>query len=178
MAQTVNISAIVPKGLRIMPPAAALWRAGQLLTERTTEGSVRTYGLLLTAQVEFELGMSILLLSGLFERSARLASLTRSSLFSLVTSYKGLTGAQSSIEQESTFAQNRLLETREYCARMLPAVLTRRRTGTYVKGHYLGQHFWRNLAVKSSRGRHCLRPMLFRRNRSEASCELPSTWRE
>ncbi len=75
--------------------AAAVMKGWQLLTEPVANNDIWTYRPLLVLTVEFELALAIWLLSGLFKKAAWLAVLLCFSVFSLVTLYKGLTGAES-----------------------------------------------------------------------------------
>ncbi len=78
----------------ILLVAAAL-KGHQLLTEPLANKNIWSYRPFLVLQVEFELLLGLWLLSGIFVKAAWLASLACFCLFSLVTLYKGLTGAGS-----------------------------------------------------------------------------------
>jgi len=90
-----TIDNIVMRLIAFLLMAAAILKGWQLLTEPAANRDIWSYRPLLVLSVEFELGLGIWLLSGLFKRPAWLVSLVCFSLFSLVTFYKGITGAQS-----------------------------------------------------------------------------------
>jgi len=81
--------------LGIILAAAAVLKGWQLLTEPTAEKDLWTSRALLIFTVEFEIALSIWLLSGLFKRAAWLAALLCFSAFSAVTFYKAVSGAES-----------------------------------------------------------------------------------
>jgi len=74
---------------------AAGSKAWQLLTEPVANNDIWTSRPFLILTVEFELALGIWLLSGLFKKAAWFTGLTCFSLFSLITLYKGVTGAES-----------------------------------------------------------------------------------
>lgn len=74
---------------------AAFLKGYELLTRPVAESSIWTSRWFLIAQVEWELLLGIWLLSGLYRRVAWLVGLVCFSMFSLVTLYKGLSGAES-----------------------------------------------------------------------------------
>jgi hypothetical protein len=88
-------SSIVLKVLGILLLTAAILKGWQLLTEPVANSDIWSYRPFLILTVEFELGLAIWLLSGLFKKAAWLASLLCFSLFSMITFYKGVTGAAS-----------------------------------------------------------------------------------
>jgi thiol-disulfide isomerase/thioredoxin len=90
-----RIRRVVLRVLGIILLAAAVLKGHQLLTEPLVGTSIWSYRPLLVFQVECELALGIWLLSGLFPTLAWLASLACFGLFSSVTLYKGLTGAES-----------------------------------------------------------------------------------
>ena len=90
-----RISGVVLKVLGAILLAAAALKGYQLLSEPVANTNIWTYRPFLILQVELELAMGIWLLCGLFKKAAWLAGLACFSLFSLVTFYKGLTGAAS-----------------------------------------------------------------------------------
>jgi thiol-disulfide isomerase/thioredoxin len=67
----------------------------QLLTEPLAGSSIWSCRAFLIFQVEFELAVGIWFLSGLFRKTAWLAAVCCFSLFSVVSFYKGITGAAS-----------------------------------------------------------------------------------
>ena len=78
----------------ILLTAAAL-KGYQLATEPVANNGILTSRWFLIAQVEFELMFGLLLLSGLYKRLMWMVALVCFAGFSLVTLYKGLTGAAS-----------------------------------------------------------------------------------
>lgn len=90
-----SISPMVLKVLGLILLAAALLKGYQLLTEPVANRDLWSYRPFLVVQVEGELTLGLWLLSGLFPRPAWLTALACFSFFSLVTFYKGLTGAAS-----------------------------------------------------------------------------------
>ena len=86
---------IVTKLLAALLLVAAVLKGWQLLTEPVANTDIWSYRPFLILTVEFELALAIWLLSGLFKKAAWLASLLCFSLFSMVTLYKGITGAES-----------------------------------------------------------------------------------
>ena len=90
-----NAHSIVLKILGILLLTAAILKGWQLLTEPLANKDIWSYRPLLIFTVEFELALALWLLSGLFKKAAWLASLAVFSLFSLITLYKGLSGADS-----------------------------------------------------------------------------------
>lgn len=89
------ISNILLKVLGILLLTAALLKAYQLLNEPTANNDIWTNRSFLILTVEFELALGIWLLSGLFKKLAWLTTLVCFSLFSCITLYKGLSGADS-----------------------------------------------------------------------------------
>jgi thiol-disulfide isomerase/thioredoxin len=90
-----NASDIVLKILAIILLIAAVLKGWQLITEPVANNSIWTYRPFLILTVEFELALAIWLLSSLFKKAAWLASLLCFSVFSVITLYKGITGAES-----------------------------------------------------------------------------------
>jgi hypothetical protein len=83
------------KVLGILLLAAAVLKGHELLTTPMANTDIWSNRYFLIFQVEFELALSIWLLSGLFRRAAWLVVLGCFTLFCCVTLYKGLTGAAS-----------------------------------------------------------------------------------
>jgi len=75
--------------------AAVVLKGRQLLTEPVVSSSIWSSRPFLIFQVEFELALGLWFLSGLFKKAAWLAAVLCFSVFSVVTLYKGLTGAAS-----------------------------------------------------------------------------------
>ena len=92
---TKSASNIVLKSLGLLLLTAAALKGSQLLTEPMANSDIWTNRAFLIFTVEFEIALGIWLLSGLFKKAAWLAVITCFSLFSLITLYKGLTGAAS-----------------------------------------------------------------------------------
>lgn len=90
-----RISGVVLRVLGAILLVAAALKGYQLLSEPVANTNIWTYRPFLILQVELELAMGIWLLCGLFKKAAWLVALACFSLFSLVTLYKGLTGAAS-----------------------------------------------------------------------------------
>jgi len=90
-----DTSNTVLKLLGILLSVAAILKGWQLLTEPVANDSIWTYRPFLILQVELELALGIWLLSGLFKKAAWLAAISCFGVFSLVTLYKGITGAES-----------------------------------------------------------------------------------
>ena len=88
-------SSIVLKALGILLLTAAVLKGWQLLTEPVANSDIWSYRPFLILTVEFELGLAIWLLSGLFKKASWLVSLMCFSFFSMITLYKGVTGAAS-----------------------------------------------------------------------------------
>lgn len=88
-------SDIVLKLLGILLLTAAVLKGWQLLTEPVTNDDIWSYRPFLILTVEFEIALGIWLLSSLFEKAAWLAAISCFSLFSAITFYKGITGAES-----------------------------------------------------------------------------------
>lgn len=86
---------IVLKFLGGLLIVAAVLKGYDLLTKPVAEDSLWTSRWSLMVTVEFELALGVWLVSGLFKRAARLAGLICFGLFSVVTFYKALTGAES-----------------------------------------------------------------------------------
>ena len=83
------------KILGILLLTAAAMKGYQLLTEPVANVDIWSNHNFLIVIVEFELALGIWLLSGLFKKAAWLAALICFSLFSAITLYKGLSGADS-----------------------------------------------------------------------------------
>ncbi len=92
---TKSASNIVLKLLGLLLLTGAALKGSQLLTEPMANSDIWTNRAFLIFTVEFEIALGIWLLSGLFKKTAWLAVITCFSLFSLITLYKGLTGAAS-----------------------------------------------------------------------------------
>jgi len=88
-------SNIVVKILAIALLTAAVLKGWLLLTEPVANNDIWSYRPFLILTVEFELALGIWLLSGLFKKAAWLATLLCFSVFSAITLYKGITGAES-----------------------------------------------------------------------------------
>jgi len=86
---------IVTSLLGVLLIIAAVLKGWQLLSEPIVDESIWTSRPFLILTVEFELALGIWLLSGLFKKAAWLAAITCFGVFSLVTLYKGITGAES-----------------------------------------------------------------------------------
>ena len=90
-----NAHSIVLKILGILLLTAAILKGWQLLTEPLANTDIWSYRPLLIFTIEFELALALWLLSGLFKKAAWLASVAVFSVFSLITLYKALSGADS-----------------------------------------------------------------------------------
>ena len=88
-------SKIILKVLGILLLTAAVLKGWQLLTEPVANNDIWSYRPFLILTVEFELALAIWLLSGLFKKAAWMATLLCFSVFSAITLYKGITGAES-----------------------------------------------------------------------------------
>ena len=86
---------IILKLLGILLITAAALKGWQLLTEPMPENSFWSSRPVLIGLVELELALGFWLLSGLFKRAAWLTASVCFGIFSAVTAYKALTGAQS-----------------------------------------------------------------------------------
>ncbi len=86
---------IVLKALGALLIVAGALKGWQLLTEPVANNSIWSYRPFLILTVDFELALGIWLLSGLFKKAAWLVALICFSLFSFITLYRGLTGAES-----------------------------------------------------------------------------------
>ena len=86
---------IVLKSLGSLLLVAAVLKGWQLLIEPIANKDIWTNRAFLIFTVEFELALAIWLLAGLFKKAAWLAALSCFSLFSFITFYKGITGAES-----------------------------------------------------------------------------------
>lgn len=95
MSRANQVCGVVLRVLGAVLLVAAGLKGHQLLTEPLAENSIWSSRPLLILQVELELVLGVWLLSGLFARAAWLVSLACFGFFSLVTLYKGLTGAAS-----------------------------------------------------------------------------------
>ncbi len=90
-----RIHVVVLRILGLLLLIAAALKAHQLLTEPLGAERIWSAWPLLIAQVEFELVLGVWLLSGLFKRTAWVASFACVSGFSAITFHKGLTDAAS-----------------------------------------------------------------------------------
>jgi len=90
-----SASNILLKLLGVLLLTGAALKGWQLLTEPMANNDIWSYRPFLILTVEFELALGIWLLSGLFKKAGWLATLSCFSLFSLITLYKGLSGAES-----------------------------------------------------------------------------------
>jgi len=86
---------ILLKLLGLLLLTAAALKGWQLITEPVANKDIWSYRPFLIFTVEFELALGIWLLSGLFKKAAWLAALLCFSLFSAITLYKGISGADS-----------------------------------------------------------------------------------
>jgi len=86
---------IVAKLFAVVLLVAAALKAWQLLTEPAAHNNIWTARPVLIFQVEFEFVLGIWLFSGLLRKAAWLAGLACFSVFSLVTLYKAVNGAES-----------------------------------------------------------------------------------
>jgi len=86
---------ILLKTLGALLIIAGALKGWQLLTEPVANNSIWTWRPFMVLQVDFELALGIWLLSGLFKKAAWLATISCFSLFSAITLYKGLSGAES-----------------------------------------------------------------------------------
>ena len=86
---------IVLKALGALLIIAGTLKGWQLLTEPVANNSIWTWRPFMVLQVDFELALGIWLLSGLYKKAAWLTVLLCFSAFSLITLYKGITGAES-----------------------------------------------------------------------------------
>ena len=86
---------ILLKALAVLLLTGAIMKGWQLLTEPMSNKDIWTNRAFLILTVEFEIALGIWLLSGLFKKGAWLAAITCFSLFSFITLYKALTGAES-----------------------------------------------------------------------------------
>ncbi len=83
---------VLLKVLGVLLLTAAILKGRQLLTEPVAGNDIWSYRPLLILTVEFELGLGIWLVSGLFRKAAWLASLICFSFFSAITFYKAISG--------------------------------------------------------------------------------------
>ena len=90
-----SASDIVMKAVGVLLLVAAILKGWQLLTEPTANNSIWTSRAFSIVQVELELFLGTWLLSGLFKKAAWLISTMCFVMFSAVTLYKGITGAES-----------------------------------------------------------------------------------
>lgn len=90
-----SASDIVLKLLGILLLTSAVLKGWQLLTEPMVSNDIWTSRGFLILTVELEIALGIWLLSGLFKKVAWLATISCFSLFSFITLYKGLSGAES-----------------------------------------------------------------------------------
>ncbi len=90
-----SASDIIMKLLGVVLLAAAILKGYQLLTEPVAEDTIWSQRRSLILQVEFELFLGIWLMSRIMKRAAWLVALSCFVLFSGVTLYKGITGADS-----------------------------------------------------------------------------------
>ncbi len=90
-----SLSDIVLKLLGVLLITAAALKGWQLLTEPVANNDIWSYRPFLILTVEFELALGIWLVSGLFKRAAYITALLCFLVFSAITAYKGITGAES-----------------------------------------------------------------------------------
>jgi hypothetical protein len=90
-----SASDILIKLLGILLLAAGVLKGWQLLTKPTVGSDIWSYRPFLILTVELEIALAIWFLSGLFHKVAWLCGLFCFFTFSLVTLYKGMTGAES-----------------------------------------------------------------------------------
>jgi len=90
-----SASNIVLKLLGVLLLTGATLKGWQLLTEPMANSDIWTNRAFLIFTVEFEIALGIWLLSGLFKKAAWLSTISCFSLFSFITLYKGLSGAES-----------------------------------------------------------------------------------
>ena len=90
-----TVNDILLKALGTLLIVAGALKGWQLLTEPVANINIWTWRPFMVLQVDFELALGIWLLSGLFKKAAWLAAISCFSLFSAVTLYKGLSGAES-----------------------------------------------------------------------------------
>jgi hypothetical protein len=92
MEKTNNI---LLKLLGLLLLAAAVMKGYQLLTEPVVNKDIWANRAFMIFTVEFEIALGIWLLSGVFKKLSWLAALLCFSLFSIITLYKGISGADS-----------------------------------------------------------------------------------
>jgi len=92
---TKNTDKVVLKILGLLLLVAAIMKGWQLLVEPVANKDIWSNRLFLIFTVEFELALGIWLISGLFKKAAWLVAVVCFSLFSVITLYKGLSGADS-----------------------------------------------------------------------------------
>ena len=90
-----SASDIVMKLLGILLLTAATLKGWQLLTEPMTNNDIWTNRTFLIFTVDLEIALGIWLLSGLLKKAAWLATISYLSMFSVITIYKGIAGAES-----------------------------------------------------------------------------------
>jgi thiol-disulfide isomerase/thioredoxin len=86
---------LVLKILGVVLLVSAVLKGHQLLTQPLPDNDIWSWRLFLIFQVEFELVLSIWLLSSIFKKAAWLVSLLCFAVFSCITFYKGFAGAES-----------------------------------------------------------------------------------
>lgn len=86
---------ILLKLLGLLLLAAAVMKGYQLLTEPVANKDIWTNRAFMIFTVEFEIALGIWLLSGIYKKLSWLAALLCFSMFSIITFYKGITGADS-----------------------------------------------------------------------------------
>jgi len=85
----------IPRLVALLLLTASALKAWQLLTEPMVEADLWSSRPFVILQVEFELALAIWLASGVFRKAAWLTTFLCFCLFSLVTFYKGISGAAS-----------------------------------------------------------------------------------
>ena len=95
MQNMKSASNIMLKLLALLLITGAILKGWQLLTEPIANNDIFSYRPFLILVVESELALGIWLLSGLFKKAAWLTALSCFALFSFITLYKGLAGAES-----------------------------------------------------------------------------------
>lgn len=90
-----RLTDIILKFLGILLLAGAVLKGWQLVTEPVVNSNLWSYRPFMIMAVEVEIVLGIWFLSGIFKKMAWLAGLLTFSVFSVVTLYKGMTGAES-----------------------------------------------------------------------------------
>ena len=88
-------SDVILKLLGLLLLIAAILKGWQLLTVPNVKNDLWSHRLFFILAVEVELSLGIWLLSGVFKKAAWIATVSCFSLFSIITLYKGLSGAES-----------------------------------------------------------------------------------